>query len=160
MRRKEEIEERPNLSEDSRKTANKRKEGMRAGRSREAGTPTAISYLLVQGFVVFKQGLERFEDLDFAGDPRGRLSLALDHGHAERALVSGHQALQVLQQELRRERAAAESAGSVYRRANEPSRDTSEPSHVHATGPAGISARNHPKLHYRLSADCPSEDSR
>lgn len=52
--------------------------------------------------MVLEQGLERFEDLDFAGDPRGGLSLPLDHGHPQRALVSGHQALQVLQQQLRR----------------------------------------------------------
>lgn len=58
--------------------------------------------------MVFEQGLERFEDLDFAGDPRGRLSLALDHGHTERALVPGHKALQMLEQELRRERGERE----------------------------------------------------
>lgn len=52
--------------------------------------------------MVLEQGLERFEDLDLAGDPRGGLSLPLDHGHPQRALVSGHQALQVLQQQLRR----------------------------------------------------------
>lgn len=93
-----------NVNEESEADAADKQEGRRPA-----------SYLLIQGFVVFKQGLERFEDLDFAGDPRGRLSLALDHGHAERALVSGHQALQMLQQELRREggRAAAEPAPSV-----------------------------------------------
>lgn len=51
--------------------------------------------------MVFKQGLERFEDLDFTGDSRGRLSLPLDHSHTKRPLVSGHQALQMLQEQLK-----------------------------------------------------------
>lgn len=69
--------------------------------------------------MVFKQGLERFEDLDFAGDPRGRLGLALDHGHTERALVPGHQALQMLEQELRTEREECDPL-------NTPTRETRE----------------------------------
>lgn len=82
--------------------------------------------------MVFKQGLERFEDLDFAGDPRGRLSLALDHGHTERALVSGHQALQMLQQELRTEREECDPL-------NTPARETQEQTTPSSLFPAGIS---------------------
>lgn len=50
--------------------------------------------------MVLEQRLERLEDLDLAGHPRRRLSLPLDHRHPQRALVSGHQALQVLEQQL------------------------------------------------------------
>lgn len=83
--------------------------------------------------MVFKQGLERFEDLDFAGDPRGRLRLALDHGHAERALVSGHQALQMLEQELRTEREECDPL-------NAPTRETREKTTPpHPLFPADIS---------------------
>jgi len=59
--------------------------------------PVSISYLLVQGFVVFEEGLEGFEDLHLAGDAGRGLGLSLHHRHPETALVAGHQALQMLQ---------------------------------------------------------------
>ena len=61
---------------------------------------SAFPYLLVEGFVVFKEGLEGFEDLHLAGDAGRRLGLSLDHCHPQTALMAGHQALQMLQQQL------------------------------------------------------------
>ena len=61
---------------------------------------TVGTHLLVQGLVVLKQGLEGLEDLHLAGDPGGRLGLPLDHRHPQGALVTRHQTLQVLQQQL------------------------------------------------------------
>lgn len=57
-------------------------------------------YLLIESFVVFKERLQGFEDLHFAGDPCWGLRLSLHHCHSQAAFMSGHQALQVLQQEL------------------------------------------------------------
>lgn len=64
--------------------------------------------------MVLEQRLERLEDLDFAGHSRRRLSLPLDHRHPQRALMSGHQALQVLEQQLRGE----ETQSRVRQQAN------------------------------------------
>ena len=52
---------------------------------------------------MLKQGLQGFQDLHLAGHSRGRLGLPLDHGHPQRALVSGDQTLQVLKEELERQ---------------------------------------------------------
>ncbi len=50
--------------------------------------------------MVFEQGLEGLEHLHLTGDTSRRLSLPLHHSHPQRALVTRHQTLQMLKQEL------------------------------------------------------------
>ena len=59
-----------------------------------------LPHLLVQSLVVLKQRLEGLEDLHLAGHPCRRLGLSLHHSHPQTTLVSRHEALQVLQQQL------------------------------------------------------------
>lgn len=49
---------------------------------------------------MFKQRLQSFEDLHLAGDSRWRRGLSLHYRHPQTALMTGHQTLQVLQQQL------------------------------------------------------------
>lgn len=57
-------------------------------------------HLFIQSLVVFKQRLQSFEDLHLAGDSRWRRGLSLHYRHPQTALMTGHQTLQVLQQQL------------------------------------------------------------
>ena len=66
-------------------------------------------YLLIKGFVVFEQGLEGFENLHLTGDAGRRLGLSLHHRHPQTPLVAGHQALQVLQQQLGTQQASLQT---------------------------------------------------
>lgn len=58
------------------------------------------THLLIQGFVVLEQRFEGFEHLHLAGHSGRGLGLPLHHRHPQRALVTGHQALQMLQKKL------------------------------------------------------------
>lgn len=60
-----------------------------------------MRYLLVQGFVVLKERFESFEHFHLTGDAGGRLRLTLHYGHSQGALMTRHQTLQMLQQQLR-----------------------------------------------------------
>lgn len=92
------------------------------GRHALQGHPEPLPDLLVQSFVVLKQGLEGLEDLHLAGDPGRRLGLPLHHGHPQAALVAGHQALQVLQQQLEEAHdwRASEEADWIVRACGDP----------------------------------------
>ena len=52
---------------------------------------------------MLEKGFEGLQDLHLRGDARLGRGLPLHHGHPEGALVARHQALQVLQQQLRKE---------------------------------------------------------
>lgn len=68
--------------------------------------------LLIQGFVVLKQRLEGLEHFHLAGHSGRGLGLTLHHRHPQRALVTGHQTLQMLQQKLtERERETEKTEG-------------------------------------------------
>lgn len=58
------------------------------------------SYLLIQGFMMFEEGLKGFENLNLTRDACWWLSLSLHHCHPQTTLMARHQALQMLQQEL------------------------------------------------------------
>ena len=49
---------------------------------------------------MFKQWFESLQDLHLTGDTGGRRGLPLDDRHPQRSLVTWHQTLQVLQQQL------------------------------------------------------------
>ena len=61
----------------------------------------AFSNFLVQGFVMFEEWFESFQDFHFARHAGLWRRLSLDHRHPQRPLVSRDKTFQVLEQEPR-----------------------------------------------------------
>ncbi len=108
-----------------------------------AHTHWSRRYLLIQGFVMLEERFERLEHLHLTGDAGGRLSLTLDHGHPQRTLVTRHQTLQMLQQQLR-----PDTTQITLRRDQSKGRSADEPHHQITTMEL-FSNRDPPEFKYK-----------